>query len=231
MCVRLSPLFSLLQSCGLAAGVCFQLVFGLLTLHSIRLLLASHELVRIRSYEGLCERAFGTRGWYAYNWVSFATGYGACIGYMVVVADIVPPMLDELGLPSSRTAVLLAATLALMMPLSALRDFTALQYASGTAVLIYLTFAVAICALYLRGPPVPLSPPPALFKPDLGGLIRAAPLSAFSFQCLTSFFPIQQELKEPTVARMTLLSAIALAAATVHYAAVGVSAYGYFGEG
>ena len=151
----------------------------------------------MRSYEGLSECALGRPGWYAYNVCALVNNYGACVGYIVVVGDILPGLLAEMGYPLDRSLVLAIATATIIFPLASLRDFSALQYASGGAIAIYLAFALALCLLYIDGPPAPLEPPPALVKPDAAAFFRAAPICAFAFQAVTSLFPIYQVPSTP----------------------------------
>jgi len=254
------------RECGYVSGVAMQLAFGLITFYGIWLLLTSLEFAPgVRSSEDLADRAIGRPGWYLYNVSTAVNCTGACLGYVIVIGDILVSLLAELGAPTPRAVLLVGVTTFVIFPLSAQRDFSALQYASAAATCIYLAFAVVMVVLVLDGPDAPLQPPPAPFKPDVGGLIRAVPLSAFSFQCIThaaleldpwtsrstpcsprpksaahtlalhnrdrSLFPIYQELRDPTPARMGAVAAVALGVAALVYAAVGASAYGYFGEG
>ena len=48
----------------------------------------------------------------------------------------------------------------IILPLSSLREMSALQYASGAACRIYIIFTAAICWLYAVAEPAPLVPPP-----------------------------------------------------------------------
>lgn len=69
------------KSCGLLAGAAYQLVFGAMTLHAIRLLLSClHIAGAARSYEELAQLALGRHGWLSYNLLAFANGYGSCLG-------------------------------------------------------------------------------------------------------------------------------------------------------
>lgn len=219
------------RECGYISGIVMQLAFGLITFYGIWLLLNSLEFAPgVRSSEDLADRALGRFGWYLYNVSTAVNCTGACLGYVIVIGDILVPLMAELGAPTRRPVLLVGVTTFVIFPLSALRDFSALQYASAAATCIYLAFASSMVMLMLSSPAAPLEPLPAPFKADVGGLIRAVPLSAFSFQCITSLFPIYQELREPTPARMGAVAAVALTIAALVYAAVGACAYGYFGE-
>ena len=221
------------KECGLVVGVLSQILFAIMTLHGFRLLLSSLSLTKLSvpSYEGLAERAFGSGGYYAYNTAAFLNCYGACVGYIVVIGDIVPGLLSEIGWPySDRSLVLAVSTTFVILPLASLRDFSALQYASGSAIVIYLVFAATLLALYIASSPVALDPQPAYFKPSAEAFFRSAPICAFAFQAVTSLFPILQELHNPTVDRMLTLSATSLAIACAVYAVTGWAAYGLFGE-
>lgn len=214
---------------GILVGITYQVVFGALTLHALRLLLLSQRYAPVRSYEDLARVALGTKGWYAYNIMAFLNCYGACASYMVVVGDALPSLLVEMGAHVTREGVLIATTACIIFPLSALRSFAALQYASTAATLIYVFFAGYLARMYLHAVVLP-EPPAALVKLDALAMVRMAGISAFAYQCATSLFPIYQEMREPTEQRMTLLASIAIGAAAVLYSTVGAAAYAYFGE-
>jgi amino acid permease len=220
------------KSAGLLVGIGYQIVFGFMTLYGIVLLLESLKFASVRSYEDLALCALGRAGWYAYNFCSIFSGYGSCTGYLVIIGDILPGLLQELGYVLSRESLMCAVSVVLIFPLCALPEFSALQYASGLAVAIYVCFTAAIVQLYFQGNggSEPLDPPPSMFREDFGAFISVAPLSAFAYQCLTTLFPIYQELAVATPARMTLISAIALGTAGVIYSSVGAAAYLHFGE-
>ncbi len=219
------------KSSGMLAGVLYQAAFGAMTLHGIRLLLISLEYAPVRSYEDLAHAAFGRLGWYAYNIASLANCYGACLGYIIATGDIVPQLMNEMGAPVDRSTLLVLISVFILFPLSVPRDFAALRFVSSLAVVIYAAFVSAIVVLYLGGRDTPpAGPPPALFKLEASGLIRAAPLAAFAFQCITSLFPIYQELRRPTLERMTTVSAASIVIAALLYAATGAAAYAHFGE-
>ena len=215
---------------GMVSGICLQVIFCLCAQHSARLLLASYKLTSIRSYEGIATAALGRAGFVIYNLACFTNGAGSCLGYMVVVGDMVPPLLAELGFECEREWVIVLVAIFIMFPLSAQSDLSALQYASGVAILIYVVFTSTLLALYVRGPHMPLDPQPALFKPGAGGWLRAISLTAFSFACMPAIFPIYQELANPTMPRITRIATMAINIAALLYAITGAAAYGYFGE-
>ena len=65
----------------------------------------------------------------------------------------------------------MSITTFIILPLASLPDFSALQYASGSAICIYLAFTATLVALYLSEH-LPLEPAAALFKPDPGAFFR-----------------------------------------------------------
>ena len=218
------------RGCGILVGIGYQCLFGAMTLHALRLLLLSLRYAPVRSYEELARSALGVKGWYAYNIAAFSNCYGACVSYLIVVADVVPHLLVEMGGHVDRSTVLLVTAVCIIFPLSSLRSFSALQYASTAAILIYIAFAAALVSLSLQSWTSPPEPPAALVKLDPLAMVRAAGISAFAYQCATSLFPIYQELRDPTELRMTTIAAVAIVITAVIYCVVGVSAYSFFGE-
>lgn len=157
---------------------------------------------------------------------------------IIACGDILPPLLSEAGLLpapfelpiSDRSLVLALLSSLVLFPLSLPREMSSLRHVSGVAVIMYTMFTLSLVMLYASGSAEPLQPPPSLWKPGLGGFVRAAPLTVFSFQCVVNLFPVYQELREPTPRSMTSLSAAAISAAAAIYTACGLAAYGHFGE-
>lgn len=216
--------------CGRGVGVAYVLIFGALARHSSSLLIESSAIKGIRSYEGLASAAMGRAGWYWLNLAIFANNTGACLSYMIVIGDIVPNLLTEMGMPTDRSVVLALATVLIIFPLAAQRDISALEHASGLAILIYFAFATAMFTLFLGSDAEHLDPPPALVKSDPSGYIRAAPLTVFSYTCMPAIFPIYQELSDPTPARMAKLTTLGIGFACVVYVITGYGGYSFFGE-
>ena len=218
------------RSSGLAVGVAYQYIFGGASWYGSWLLLdALRSCPSCMSYEELASATLGRAGATAYNTASLINCYGACVSYLVVAGDILPPLLHESGIGIGRPAVLTALTLVLILPLSALRDISALQYASGLSICIYLLFVLTMLALASdsSAPPREL---PALVQPDAGGWIRAIPLCAFAYLHQTSLFPIIQELRGPSPGRLRVLVGASVGTAIVLYTLTGLAACVRFGS-
>ena len=217
------------KTCGLLAGALFQLLFGAASWYGSYLLL---DALRYRpnasSYEVLALASLGPKGALAYNIAALINCYGACVSYLVAAADVIPPLLAELGHDIGRPLVLVMLTATIIFPLSSLRDISALQYASGLAILIYIAFAITLG--YLGFTAAPAATPTPLFKPDFNGMVSAIPLCAFAFVHQTSLFPIYQEVREPTASRMRVVVTSAVGVATVLYLFASYAAYARFGE-
>ena len=217
------------KECGLAVGTAYQLIFGAASWYGSYLLLDS---VRYRptvaSYEALAQASLGSKGALAYNIAALINCYGACVSYLIAVGDVVPPLLAEMGHDMSRSAVLLLLAACVIFPLCALRDISALQYASGLAIVIYIVFALTLGYLGFTAPAH--TTPPLLVTADPANWITAIPLCAFAFVHQTSLFPIYQEVADPSPRRMRAVVSTAVGLATLLYLLVSYAAYARFGQ-
>ena len=88
------------KSCGLLAGVLYQLVFGAMSWYGCYLLLDCLQHAKTAtSFEALAQAAFGRAGFLAYNLAALVNCYGACVSYVIVVGDVLEPLCQEMGLP------------------------------------------------------------------------------------------------------------------------------------
>jgi len=189
------------QSSRVGVGIAYQLVFGGASWFGSWLLLdALKKRPRCQSYEELALVSLGYRGALAYNCATLINCYGACISYLIVVADIVPPLLNEMGYTISRSAGLVFLTAVIIFPLASMRDMSALQFSSGLAIAIYLAFVLALVSL-ANDVDASSSLEIPMLNADVGGWIRAIPLCAFAYVHQTSLFPIIQETRDPSPPR------------------------------
>ena len=213
---------------GLGVGVAYQLVFGSASWFGSWLLLDALRYQPCKSYEALARAALGRWGALAYNAAALINCYGAMVSYIIVTGDILPPLLHEMGYNVSRTVVLAALTAIIILPLSSLRDISALQYSSGLAVLIYIAFVCTLLYLASEEGAAPRDWP--LVRYDAAGWIRAVPLCAFAFLHQTSLFPIYQEMRDPSPRRMRAVVGASVGSAMVLYILTALAAYARFGD-
>ena len=63
--------------------------------YTVRTLVETGRAVGVTSYEKLCERAFGTQGFYWLTAFQVVNSFGACVSYMVLIAQTVPVVLGR----------------------------------------------------------------------------------------------------------------------------------------
>jgi amino acid permease len=227
------------RSAGFFTGAVLVLGMGGMSFYGNVVLIGALRQRPVKSYEELAYEALGRGGWVAFNMANFLNCYGACLSYIIVIGDIVPLVLHELGIAAGvdearlRSVTLVAVTLFIILPLSAKRSISALKYASGLAIVIYLAFVGVLIGLFVfRGSGSGGGDPHiAMIKGDAAGLLRAVPICAFAFTCQMSLFPIYQETREPTESRMNAMSALAFGIAILIYLTAGALGYALFGEG
>lgn len=139
------------RSGGMVVGVLELAVFGGMSWYGSWLLLTSLRERPEKSFEGLAHSALGKGGWVAYNVAALLNCFGACISYVIVVADVLVPLSAEFGVPVSRPVLLTAVVALLIFPLCAMRDISSLRYASATAIGIYSAFVLCLVALWAGG--------------------------------------------------------------------------------
>lgn len=139
------------RRCGVALFVLMLLFVATCAHRSIMLLMRVSERLQLRSckYPDLGRRLFGTRGEYACALSVILQQTGACIAYVVIIADTLVPIL-KLGAdtPSSLLCdrwpwqILIVGTV--IFPLCLLRQMESLKYTSFVALAFILSFTLAV---------------------------------------------------------------------------------------
>lgn len=137
--------------CGVVLFVLILLFVATCAHRSIMLLMRVSERLQLRTckYPDLGRRLFGTRGEYACALSVILQQTGACIAYVVIIADTLVPIL-KLGADSPASLlcdrwpwqVLIVGTV--IFPLCLLRQMESLKYTSFVALAFILSFTLAV---------------------------------------------------------------------------------------
>jgi amino acid permease len=244
-------------TCQQSGYVVFLLLMGamaFLSHYAIVLIFKTVQLMRFKAgetitYGLLGKRLYGRFGELVAEWAVTLQQLGACIGYVVIIGDIMSPItqLAETAAPvfKGEWLVQLLIVMLIIFPLCLLRNMDSLKFTSLVALLCILAAALAV-AVYgfdvdLHSDPFNASEVPGGKDPKSCGELHAAPrdltvLSAlpvfsFAFLCHQNTFPIYEELRDPTVRRMSTISAVSMALAVLAYVLAGLGGYFAFAEG
>ena len=84
-----------LNQAGFACGVALLLIVAYFTHYSVNLMINTGKMHGKFSYEALCEHAFGPAGFYSLSLFQFVNSFGACVAYLLIVAETVPTVLGR----------------------------------------------------------------------------------------------------------------------------------------
>lgn len=130
-----------LKQSGLIAGLFLLGLVGFLTDRSLRVIvnLASfHPALKgrgIYTFEKLASYPFGRLGSGFVLTNMFVMAYGAMVAYMIIIKDTVPTVLGIAPDSTNREVVLVITTVAIILPLSMMRDMASLSFTSMVSVL------------------------------------------------------------------------------------------------
>lgn len=222
--------FALRQS-GFGAGVLLIVFCAAVTDKSLRLLVDTAKHAHVPSYETLAEAAFGVSGFRFVAVNMFVTAYGAMVSYLMLVKDsfgalLLSPDADvvaagravALDSVSMRRTLLLAISLAVMLPLSCKRDVADLAHTSRLNVVI----DAALVALVVYNAPLAAAAAQRSAAIAAHAPVRSLWLHAdtffvglgvlsFAFVCQHSAFIIAGSLERPTTKRWGRVTGAALA--------------------
>lgn len=220
---------------GFAVGIALVVIIGALSwLTSGYLATLSRYCMKStgRSYRAVAQRAFGFPGAFTVDVAFTLFLFGGCVGYVVIMGDILTPYFEQLTgwtpKPANRFLVEAIMTLCFAYPLCLLKRIDALKYTS---------FLALVCICYLVIVIVAASSNIIVDNFDAGNINLAAkdlsvfqafPVITFAFTFHMQQFAIQNEMKRP--GRIRLVVGCAIGFSMVCYLLVGVFGYLAFFE-
>ena len=210
---------------GLVTGVLLVILCALLTMISLRLLIFTAQHVKATSYETLCEASFGRLGFLFITTNMFIMAYGAMISYLMIVKDTLPLVfgVDETDI-SMKRAILFVISLTFMVPLSAQRDMADLAKTSRLSVACDCIMVGLVAYNAPRNEaPILETIQNSIFEPTT--VFIGLGVLSFAFVCQHSAFIIAGSLDQPTKARWSTVTLIALAICVVLALVCGITGY------
>ena len=108
-----------MSQCSLLLGILMILVFGVMTIKSLRLLIETAKHVDVPSYERLAEASFGKSGFTFISFAMFALSFGGMVGYLMIIKS---HMSSLMGIDDNdiwmKNAVLTISSLMVLLPIS-----------------------------------------------------------------------------------------------------------------
>jgi len=240
---------------GWVTFVILMVIMAILSHIAVVLIFKTVKILNFRAgqtitYGILGKELYGRAGELVAEWSVTLQQLGACIGYVVIIGEVFDPIVS-LADPNqdfyvSEWFVQLIIVMFIIFPLCLLRNMNALKFTSLVAIVCILLAALTL-AIYGFTPSLnsPVEAEDATFGTDSDagscGEIRAGPsgltvlaalpVFSFSFLCHQNTFPIYEELKNATVKRMSIISALSMVLAVVTYLLAGVGGYFAFADG
>jgi amino acid permease len=187
---------------GVVMGMVCMIVMALMLAFTNKVLVWTNRLnPEAKSYEKLVRAVFGHKTSILVTWSVILTTFGACTGFLVIIADILPPLVklvvSDPEWVSSRIAVTIAVSVVGILPLASLKNFNSLRF-SSTMAIVSVTFTVFVI-MFRSARELPLSEEQkdqiSYFNYGMG-IFDALPLISFAFGCHMQMIPIYGELKD-----------------------------------
>ncbi len=158
---------------------------------------------------------------------------GACIGYVVIIGDVLSPITSLIGgVFKGQWLVQLLVVMLIIFPICLLPNFDALKFTSFIAIACIVATALVL-AVYGFDPNLNTynysssehhhannsenSCGELSAVPRDATVLSSLPVFSFAFLCHQNTFPIYEELKDASVKRMTVISAYSMSLAALTY--------------
>uniref|UniRef100_A0A8C1RCA7 Sodium-coupled neutral amino acid symporter 2 n=1 Tax=Cyprinus carpio TaxID=7962 RepID=A0A8C1RCA7_CYPCA len=218
---------------GIALFVILLVAVAIFSLYSVHLLLKTANEGGSLVYEQLGYKAFGIPGKLAASCSITMQNFGAMASYLYIVKYELPIVIKAF-LDSNDNAwytngdyLVLLVTVAIILPLSLLKNLGYLGYTSGFSLLCMVFFLIVVsteinCSCDLQEVPDPLE--------RLSATVYAVPILTFAFVCHPAILPMYEELKDRSRRKMQNVANVSFLGMFVMYLLAALFGYLTFNE-
>lgn len=238
------------QQSGWVVFLVIMISMACLSHYAVMLIFKTVEIVNFPAgstitYGLLGKRLYGRVGELVAEWAVTLQQLGACIGYVVIIGDVLSPITGLAGgVFQGEWLIQLLVVMLVIFPICLLRNMDALKFTSLIAICCILATALTL-AIYgfdvdlhstvnasaEGGPSDPNSCGKVRSAPRDLTVLSSFPVFSFAFLCHQNTFPIYEELKDASVKRMGIISAMSMTLAILTYLLAGVGGYLAFADG
>lgn len=181
---------------GLAGALLMLFLMAVVNTYTLHILSDLSVITGCTSMETLAEHYFGRRMRYMVQGCMLVFCFGCLVAYMLAVGDILAPLANavfHVRHPHGPAFYMTVFTLAIMLPLSMVRNPDSLRFASVVAVVAvgFLATALAVRSAE-RAEEVRAFSFSGHYFTSFQGYSLAFPIIVFSFSCQAQFFSIQE---------------------------------------
>lgn len=216
------------KECGIILSVILLLLSSIVSRLTCHYLLKSAIISRRKTFEFLAFHLFGSLGKFAIEIGMIGFLLGTCVAFFVVMGDLGPLIISEVTqaqiTSTTRTSILFALALFVVLPLGLLRNIHSLNSVSKATMVFY-------CCLVLR---IIIEALPHLFEDNWynkvnlwrpEGLLQCIPIFSMALFCQTQLFEIYDVVPNATLDKMNNLIRHAVNFCTGVYICVGLFGY------
>jgi len=185
-------------------------------------------------YELIVEYLFGKPGYYVVTIFMFLFAYGAMIAYNIVIGDVVTPCIQYLNEEGDNSVVYVQRwfivtifSVIFMLPLSLLKNMSALSSTSGISITAVLVIVGCVCIMSpsQSADEVDHSEPIPFIRAKF---FEAIGTMSFAFVCHHNSFIVYNSLKDANQARWKVVSQVSVGMSVVLSLILSVTGYLYW---
>uniref|UniRef100_A0A672T8I5 Sodium-coupled neutral amino acid symporter 2 n=1 Tax=Sinocyclocheilus grahami TaxID=75366 RepID=A0A672T8I5_SINGR len=220
---------------GIAMFVILLVAVAIFSLYSVHLLLKTANEGGSLVYEQLGYKAFGIPGKLAASCSITMQNFGAMASYLYIVKYELPIVIKHANIDvcgvfcsswyTNGDYLVLIVTMAIILPLSLLRNLGYLGYTSGFSLLCMVFFLIVVSTEIncdLQEVPDPLE--------RLSATVYAVPILTFAFVCHPAILPMYEELKDRSRRKMQNVANVSFLGMFVMYLLAALFGYLTFNE-